>query len=84
MIPISILLTFYLFFLSGGIAMIAFLPAWVQTIAQFIPTHYGVHALQMAIFYSSSDRFVRELLVMLATTALTLLLGVWSVRRESM
>ena len=43
--PISILLMFYLFFLSGGIAMIAFLPAWVQTIAQFIPTHYGVHAL---------------------------------------
>jgi hypothetical protein len=36
---LTIPLSFYLFSLSGGISVIAFVPAWVQTIAQFVPTY---------------------------------------------
>jgi ABC-type multidrug transport system permease subunit len=78
----SMVITFYLFFLSGGITVAAFLPDWVKSIAQFIPTSYGVHALQMAVFYSSSDLLPRDILVLLASTGVALVLGVWAMRRR--
>jgi len=49
-IAAGINISLYLFFLSGGIAVAAFLPEWVQTIAHFTPTYYGVHAIQMAVW----------------------------------
>jgi ABC-type transport system involved in multi-copper enzyme maturation permease subunit len=79
---LTIPLAFYLFFLSGGISVIAFLPQWVQTIAQFIPTYYGMHALQMVIFYDSTEDLGRDLFVLVATAAVTLALGVASLRRR--
>lgn len=79
-IPVS----FYLFFLSGGISVVAFLPGWVQTIARFIPTYYGVHALQMAIFYSSTDQLGRDLFVLAATAVVTLALGVVALRNSTL
>ncbi|MBV8719623.1 MAG: ABC transporter permease [Chloroflexi bacterium] len=78
---LSIPLAFYLFFLSGGISVIAFLPDWVQAIAQFVPTYYGMHALQMAVFYNSTDDLARDLGVLAVTAAVTLALGVASLRR---
>lgn len=75
-------LAFYLFFLSGGISVAAFLPTWVQAIAHVIPTFYGVHALQMAIFYGSSDGYLRDAAVLAGTAAVTLALGVLSLRRR--
>jgi ABC-2 type transport system permease protein len=79
---IGINLTFYLFFLSGGIGVIAFLPEWVRTIAHFIPTYYGVHALQMAVFYNSADQLPLDLAVLVVTAALTVFLGVFAFRRR--
>src|SRR5579859_487821 len=64
--------TFYLFFLSGGIAVVAFLPDWLRTVAHFIPTYYGIHALEMALFYNSSDLLGRDLLMLLGSTILAL------------
>ncbi len=78
---VGIPLAFYLFFLSGGISVAAFLPAWVQRIARVIPTFYGVHALQTAIFYSSADGYRRDAAVMGGTALVTLALGVLSLRR---
>ena len=40
------------------------------------PTFYGVHALQMAIFYSSTDGYGRDAAVMAGTALVTLALGV--------
>lgn len=79
---VSIPLSFYLFFLSGGISVVAFLPDWVQTIAHFIPTYYGVHSLQMSIFYNSTDQFGRDFIVMLLTAIVALFLGVFSLRKN--
>ncbi|HEV7216381.1 MAG TPA: ABC transporter permease [Chloroflexota bacterium] len=81
---VGIPLAFYLFFLSGGISVAAFLPAWVQTIAHVIPTFYGVHALQMAIFYSSADAYWRDAAVMAGTALVTLALGVLSLRQRTL
>ncbi len=79
---IGINVSLYLFFLSGGIGVAAFLPAWVQAIARFTPTFYAVHALQMAVFYQSTDQLGRDLLILIATAVAGLLLGVLSLRRR--
>jgi ABC-type multidrug transport system permease subunit len=77
---LTIPLAFYLFFLSGGISVIAFLPQWVQTIAQFVPTYYGMHALQMTVFYNSTEDLARDFAVLVATAALLVALAVASLR----
>ena len=79
---LSIPLVFYLFFLSGGISVVAFLPDWVQTLAHLVPTSYGMHALQMAIFYNSTEDLVRDLAILLLTALAMLALGVFSLRRS--
>lgn len=83
-IAVGILIAFYLFFLSGGIGAVAFLPNWVQEAANFTPTYYGVHALQMAIFYSATDHLARDLAVLTVTAIVTLLIGIQSLRRRTL
>ena len=77
-IPLSI----DLFFLSGGITVAAFLPVWLQTIAHFVPTFYGTHALQMAIFYNSSEGLVQDVAVLGTTALAATSLGVLSLRKR--
>jgi len=79
---IGIPLSIDLFFLSGGITVAAFLPLWLQTIARFVPTFYGTHALQMAIFYSSTEGLALDLSVLGATAIIALTLGILSLRRS--
>ena len=81
-IALSTNLTFYLFFLSGGISVIAFLPDVIQTIAHFVPTYYGVHALQMAVFYSSSDLLLRDSVVLAVTALVMVTIGAYAFRRR--
>ncbi|MGI9149007.1 MAG: ABC transporter permease [Chloroflexota bacterium] len=79
---LSIPLVFYLFFLSGGISVVAFLPDWVQTLAHLVPTYYGTHALEMAIFYNSTEDLVGDLAVLVLTALAMVALGVLSLRRS--
>jgi ABC-2 type transport system permease protein len=72
----------YLFFLSGGISVAAFLPAWVQSVARFTPTYYGVHALQMAIFYQSTDQLATDMAILLGTAAAAVAAGSLALRRS--
>ena len=76
-IPLSI----DLFFLSGGISVAAFLPSWLQTVAHFVPTYYGTHALEMAIFYSSTEGLAVDISVLAGTACITGIIGVLSLRR---
>ncbi|GER90056.1 transport permease protein [Dictyobacter vulcani] len=80
-IAISINVAIYLFFLAGGIGVLAFEPLWLQNIAAFIPLTYGIHALEQAIFYSSSDLFGRDMLILGLCALAALGLGVLSMRR---
>ncbi|MGN6348887.1 MAG: ABC transporter permease [Candidatus Nitrosocosmicus sp.] len=79
---IGIPLSIDLFFLSGGITVAAFLPIWFQTISHFVPTFYGTHALQMAIFYSSTDGLAQDIAVLGLTAVIAVLLGILSLRKS--
>jgi ABC-2 type transport system permease protein len=78
---IGIPLSIDLFFLSGGISVAAFLPSWLQTISHFVPTYYGIHALEMAIFYSSTEGLAVDITVLAVTTVVAGMLGILSLRR---
>jgi ABC-2 type transport system permease protein len=78
---IGIPLSIDLFFLSGGISVAAFLPTWLQTISHFVPTYYGTHALEMAIFYGSSEGLAVDMTVLVVTAAVSVILGILSLRR---
>jgi ABC-2 type transport system permease protein len=53
----------------------------VQTMAHVVPTYYGMHALQMAIFYNSTEDLARDLTILVVTAGAMLALGVFSLRR---
>jgi ABC-2 type transport system permease protein len=78
---IAITVAFYLFFLAGGTGVLAFEPEWLQNIAAFIPLTYGAHALEMAVFYRSSDLFGRDMAILAVTALAAVLLGTLSMRR---
>jgi ABC-type multidrug transport system permease subunit len=77
----AIVIALYLFFLTGGTAVLAFDPAWLQTIAMFVPLYYGRHALEMAIFYQSSDQLGRDVSVLTISALLAVGLGILAMRR---
>ena len=80
-IAVAVNLAFYLFFLAGGMGVLAFEPIWLQEIAAFVPLTYGVHALQMALFYNSADLLGRDVLVLGLASLVALALGTLAVRR---
>jgi ABC-type multidrug transport system permease subunit len=80
-IAVSVNVAFYLFFLAGGMGVLAFEPVWLQNIAAFVPLTYGVHALQMALYYNSADLLGRDVLVLGFSSLVALLLGAIAVRR---
>ena len=81
-VPAGITIAIYLFFLSGGISVAAFLPGWVQVVSRFTPTYYAVHALQMAVFYQSTEDLGRDVAVLAVTALAGLTAGVLSTRRS--
>jgi ABC-2 type transport system permease protein len=80
-IAVSIISAFWLFFLAGGIGVLAFEPIWLQNIAAFVPLTYGRHALEQAVFYSASDQFILDILVLALSTLVAVSLGIFSMRR---
>jgi ABC-2 type transport system permease protein len=65
------------------VAVLAFEPFWLQQIGTFIPLAYGNHALQMAVFYRSSDLLGRDVAVLALSAAVPLLLTVLLLRRSA-
>jgi ABC-2 type transport system permease protein len=80
-IAVAINVALYLFFLAGGIGVLAFEPGWLQNIAAFVPLTYGRHALEQAIFYSASDQLGQDITVLVVFALATLVLGTLSMRR---
>jgi ABC-type transport system involved in multi-copper enzyme maturation permease subunit len=83
-IALSLNVALYLFFLAGGVGVLAFEPHWLQTVAAFVPLTYGNHALQMALFYNSADRLGLDCLVLSLSSLVALMLGIVAVRRRIM
>src|SRR5579859_4927571 len=77
----AIVIALYLFFLTGGTAVLAFDPGWLQTLATFVPLYYGRHALEMALFYQSSDQLGRDVAVLAGSAFVAIILGTLAMRR---
>ena len=71
-----------LFFLAGGVGVLAFEPLWLQNIAAFVPLTYANHALQMALFYSSTDQLGRDVAVLGAVTLVAMVTSVVMVKKS--
>lgn len=81
-IPVAIMSAIYLFFLAGGIGVLAFEPDWLQAIAAYVPLTYGVHALELSIFYSSADQLGRDGLVLALSALAAISLGIFAMRKQ--
>ncbi len=79
---VAILIALYLYLLAGGIGVLAFQPTWIQNLATYNPLTYGLHALEQAVFYSSSDLLGRDALVLSLSALAALGLGFFAMRRE--
>lgn len=71
----------WLFFLAGGIGVIQFEPDWLKRLAAFDPLTYGTHALQMAIFYGSSELLGRDVLILTGSALVMIACGWLALRR---
>jgi ABC-type multidrug transport system permease subunit len=81
--PVSVNIGMYLFFLAGGVGVLAFEPVVLQNIAAFIPLTYGRHALEMAIFYHSSDQLGRDVVVLCLSVLAAVILSILAIRKAS-
>ena len=79
--PFSLLVAFYLYFLAGGIGVLAFDPIWLQNIAAYNPLAYGMHALSQAVFFRSSDLLGHDVLILSLSALAAVGLGILSMRR---
>jgi ABC-2 type transport system permease protein len=71
-----------LFFLAGGVGVMAFEPQWLQNIAAFVPLTYANHALQMAVFYNSTNQLGRDLAVLGSVTLVAIVISVCVVKKS--
>jgi ABC-2 type transport system permease protein len=79
--PISAVISFYLFFLAGGIAAVAYLPGWLRAIARVIPNTYAVHALRNALLYGTSSGLAADALALVLASLVMLAVAVPAMRR---
>ncbi len=63
------------FLLGGGFTTVAFLPAWIQSLARVTPTFYAVEALREALFYQSMPTAARSLVVLAGAAIASVLVG---------
>lgn len=79
--PVSAVISFYLFFLAGGIAAVAYLPDWLRVIARGVPNSYAIDGLRSALLYRSTQGLAPDLLVLAAGSVIMLAVAVPSMRR---
>jgi ABC-type transport system involved in multi-copper enzyme maturation permease subunit len=79
--PVSAVLSFYLFFLAGGIAAVAYLPGWLRAISHAVPNSYGIHALRGTLLYASMDGISVDLLALALAGLVMLSIAVPAMRR---
>ncbi len=78
---LSVILSFYLFFLAGGITDIAYFPGWLQTIAALIPNTYAMDGLRSALLYGSAVGMGTNAIALLFAAIVGLVIGVPALRR---
>jgi ABC-2 type transport system permease protein len=62
--------------------VIFFEPQWLQTVARFDPLTYAVHAMQQAVFYSSTTGWARDAAVLALSAIVAAAAGTLAMRRH--
>lgn len=71
----------YLFFLGGGFTTVAFLPDPIRLASRFVPTSYAIEGLRQALFYPDLAGFGKDLAILAACAALSILLASLALHR---
>jgi len=72
MIGLSINLSFLLFFLTGGLVAIPYLPGWAQLVSKFVPVTYATSGIDQTTLYSSLSQVGLDLVALSISVLLTL------------
>lgn len=78
---VSISISFYLFFLAGGITDIAYLPRWLHAVSTFIPNTYSLDALRQTLLYESTQGILVDIGVLGLAAVIALAVGIPVMRR---
>lgn len=74
-------LSVWVFFGAGGITVLQFEPDILKRIAAFDPLTYGTHALEMSIFYGSTESLLPDLAVLAGVALVMIASGAFAMRR---
>jgi ABC-type multidrug transport system permease subunit len=77
----STFISFFLFFLAGGISEISYLPNWLRTIGHFIPNTYAISGLRNMLLYNSSAGLGKDFIILGLSSIIVLAIGVPLLRR---
>ena len=79
--PVSAVISFYLFFLAGGITAVAYLPDWLRAVSHLIPNTYGINALRESLLYGTTTNIGPDLLALALAGLVMLAISVPAMRR---
>lgn len=80
--PVTVLISYYLFFVAGGIAAVAYLPGWLRDLARIMPSSYGIEALRNTLLYHRTANLTPDLLAMTAAGLVMLAMAILTIRRS--
>jgi ABC-2 type transport system permease protein len=79
---VSVNLALPLFFVAGGVGVLAFEPKWLQNTASFVPLTYANHGLQMAMYYNSTNQIGRDSAILILVTLAAIVIALLLLRRS--
>lgn len=80
--PVTVLISYYLFFVAGGIAAVAYLPGWLRDLARIMPSSYGIEALRNTLLYHHTTNLTPDLLAVTAAGLVMLAIAILTIRRS--
>ena len=78
---LSFVVSLYLFFLTGGIAAVQYLPSWLRGVAHAVPNTYATDALRDTLLYGSVTGIALDLIVLAVASVLMVGIAVPAMRR---
>jgi ABC-type multidrug transport system permease subunit len=79
---LSFVVSLYLFFLTGGIAAVQYLPSWLRGTAHFVPNMYATDALRDTLLYGTASGVGLDLVVLAVAGVMMLGIAVPAMRRS--
>jgi len=80
---VAVIAASYLFFLGGGFTTIAFLPDWLRTLSQFVPTKFAIDGMRQTLFYSTLDDVGANLAALGVFAILSVAAGIFALEHQT-